>query len=206
MQALRNEPENRTKFVVGLGNPGRRYAGTRHNVGFRVVSALGGRWQAGGPREAFSGRLYDVRVARSGAAARRVMLLTPQTYMNCSGRAVGEMVAFYKAPHEDVLVVLDDLALPLGRLRMRAEGTAGGHNGLTDVLNALGAGDVPRLRVGIGPGPPEMDSADFVLGRFSPDEAETIAPAIERACDAVEDWVFHGTAHVMNAYNSTEQD
>ncbi len=188
--------------MVGLGNPGRRYAGTRHNAGFMVVEALGRRWRAEQPRSAFGGLLYDVRLgAPAVAAARRVMMLMPQTYMNRSGQAVRELTAFYKAAPDELLVVLDDMALPAGRLRARAQGSAGGHNGLADVLQALGTTAVPRLRVGIGQPTGGEDAVGFVLSPFGSDEAEVIEQAVEAAADAVADWVVHGMTFVMDRYN-----
>ncbi len=191
---------DRTKFVVGLGNPGRRYARTRHNLGFMVVEALCRRWQTGDGRRAFGGRFYDVRPERAESGRRRVMMLTPLTYMNCSGRAVRRMADFYKAQRRDILVVLDDMALEPGRLRARSQGSPGGHNGLADVLASLGGQDVPRLRIGIGTAP-EMDATDFVLRLFETGESETISRAIEIAAEAVEDWVFDGIECVMEKYN-----
>ena len=187
--------------MVGLGNPGRRYARTRHNVGFRVLATLGRRWGADAGRSAFGGRVYDARPSRQDAGARRVMLFEPHTYMNRSGRAVQELAAFYKAAAGDMLVVLDDLNLPLGRLRARASGTAGGQKGLADVLQALGTQDVPRLRIGIGQPPPRMDATDFVLSVFTEDEEEVIGVAVAQAADAVEDWLFSGLTLVMEKYN-----
>jgi len=192
-----------TRFVVGLGNPGEQYARTRHNVGFRVAARLAKLWQASGPRNAFGGLLYDATVFR-GRAARRAMLLTPMTYMNRSGQAVREMLTFYKAAATDVLVVLDDMALPPGRLRARAEGSAGGHNGLDDVLAALGTQQVSRLRIGIGSPPGRMDAADFVLSCFTEREAAEIDVTVEQAASAVEDWVFDGIERMMEKYNRKE--
>jgi PTH1 family peptidyl-tRNA hydrolase len=192
---------DRTKFVVGLGNPSRQYARTRHNVGFAVLEALRRRWDLDEGRRAFEGRLNDARVQRPGTGVRRAMLLEPHTYMNCSGRAVRQMADFYKAACEDLLIVLDDMALPVGRLRARAEGSAGGHNGLTDVLAALGSEKVPRLRIGIGPPPGSMDPKDFVLSPFLDEELATIQQAVPRAAEAVEDWLFHDIAYVMDKYN-----
>lgn len=186
--------------MVGLGNPGPGYAATRHNAGFRVVEALCRRWAADGPRRAFDGEAYDAR-ARRGGAERRILLLKPLTYMNCSGQAVRQMAAFYKADGGDMLIVLDDMALPLGRLRARAEGTAGGHKGLADVLAALGTEQVPRLRIGVGQPPPPVDAVQYVLSAFRPDEAEAIDAAVQTAAEAVEDWVFQGLAFVMEKYN-----
>jgi len=193
--------EDRRKFVVGLGNPGMEYAQTRHNVGFMVLESLRRRWNAGEGRRTFSGRLWDARPARPDCGARHVLLLAPHTFMNDSGRAVREMAAFYQADVQDLLVVLDDLALELGRLRIRAGGSAGGHNGLADVVAALGTEAAPRLRIGIGSAPGQMDPRDFVLSRFRPDELAVIGPALETAADAVEDWVFNGMTYAMDKYN-----
>lgn len=155
----------------------------------------------GEPRAAFEGLLIDGRVSRPGAEAQRVMLLAPQTYMNCSGRSVRAMLDFYKGAPDELLVVLDDLALPPGRLRLRAEGSAGGHNGLDDVLRVVGTTRVARLRIGIGAAPAQMDPADYVLGRFGPDEQDAIDVAIRVAADAVEDWLFGGIDSAMAKYN-----
>ena len=198
---MQADEADRTKFVVGLGNPSRQYARTRHNVGFAVLEALRRRWDLDKGRRAFEGRLNDARVQRPGTGVRRAMLLEPHTYMNCSGRAVRQMADFYKAACEDLLIVLDDMALPVGRLRARAEGSAGGHNGLTDVLAALCSEKVPRLRIGIGPPPGSMDPKDFVLSPFLDEELATIRQAVPRAAEAVEDWLFHGIAYVMDKYN-----
>ncbi len=197
---MHNGEADRTKFIVGLGNPGRRYANTRHNLGFAVADVLVDRWQTGRGKRAFGGKLYNARLQR-GTKQQMAMLLKPLTYMNRSGQAVREMAAFYKADPDQILVVLDDLALPTGRLRARAGGSAGGHNGLADVLEALGHTQMPRLRIGIGPARPDMDSADFVLRPFEADEAEIIETAAKRAADAVEDWVFNGIEFVMDKYN-----
>ena len=185
-----------TRYVVGLGNPGRGYAKTRHNVGFMVLKELRKRWDFGTARRKFHSRVWTGRI---GAAA--VTLLAPQTYMNRSGLAVAEATSFTKAPPEAVLVVLDDLALPAGKLRARATGSAGGHKGLADVIRALGGADVPRLRIGIGRPPDEMDAVDYVLTKFRKDEEPVIAEAVARAADAVEEWVGEGIARVMDHYN-----
>ena len=144
--------DNQRKFVVGLGNPGRKYQHTRHNVGFMVLAGLFGRWQPSPPRKAFSGELCE-----AVAAGQRVMLLAPQTYMNLSGQAVLEMTAFYKAGASDLLVVMDDMALPVGQLRFRSGGSSGGHKGLADIIRRLGTDQVPRLRIGIGACPPGVE-------------------------------------------------
>lgn len=198
--------QDRRLFVVGLGNPGRKYARSRHNIGFRVLAVLRRRWGADDGRKAFGGRLYDVRPSRPGAGTRRVMLFEPHTYMNCSGRAVGELAAFYKVALDEMLVVLDDMALAPGRLRVRAGGSAGGQKGLADILDALGSRQVPRLRIGIGQPPAVMDGADYVLAPFGPDEVEAIDAAVEAAASAVADWAFCGLEFVMAKYNRKPAD
>jgi len=192
--------EDKTKFVVGLGNPTPEYHGTRHNVGFEVLSSLRVRWKLDDGRKAFGGRFHDAGLV-GPTASTRVMLLEPHTYMNRSGRAVNEMLAFYKADCQQVLIVLDDMDLSLGRIRARAGGSAGGHKGLADVHRALGTDQVPRLRIGIGSPDWQIDPTDYVLGRFRPDEIETIDQAVHEAAKAVEDWACIGLQYVMNHYN-----
>ncbi|MFP3937564.1 MAG: aminoacyl-tRNA hydrolase [Phycisphaerae bacterium] len=193
------------KIVVGLGNPGRRYRDTRHNVGFMVVRRLAERSGCGRPKKAFNGRLYDARFATGGDRVRKAWLFEPLTYVNCCGDAIRTLAEFHRIPPGDVLVIVDDMALPTGRLRARAKGSAGGHNGLDDILRAFGGQDLPRLRVGIGSPPPQMDPRDYVLGKFSPEEAKLIDQAVEQAADAAEQWLFEGITHVMNRYNAREQ-
>lgn len=166
-----------------------------------VLETLRDRWNIDGGRAAFCGRVYDGTVSGPDGTARRVMLFEPQLYMNRSGEAVKGLVNFYKIDPRDLLLVLDDMALPLGRIRARAGGSAGGHNGLNDALRLLGTDQVPRVRIGIGAAPPEMDPADYVLEPFAPGEMETIAPAIELAADAVENWIHRGINYVMETYN-----
>ena len=178
-----------TKFVVGLGNPERRYQGTRHNVGFMVLKELRGRWDFGRARRKFHGKCWSGRIA-----GQAVTLLAPETYMNRSGLAVAEMIAFYKADPAAALVVMDDMALPTGRLRARARGSAGGHKGLDDILRAVGTHELPRLRVGVG-APPEA------MARFEKHEKPVMLEAIRRAVAAVEGWLAQGIAYVMNRYN-----
>jgi PTH1 family peptidyl-tRNA hydrolase len=189
------------KFVVGLGNPGTKYAGTRHNAGFMVLEELLRRWSPGRPKEAFSGFVWDARPHGPQGAGQRVIMLAPQTYMNRSGLAVAAMMAFYKAQAPQLLVVLDDMALPVGMVRARAGGSAGGHNGLLDIVAALGGQQVQRLRVGIGERPPMMEGADYVLSAFMPAELPLLKESLVQAADAVEDWVFGGIGLVMEKYN-----
>ncbi|GIW97472.1 MAG: peptidyl-tRNA hydrolase [Pirellulaceae bacterium] len=191
------ESSDSLKLVVGLGNPGPKYRGTRHNVGFDVLDCIAERFSAGVPQSKFEGQLASVTIGAS-----RVLLAWPLTYMNHSGRCVAAIARFYKIDVEkDLLVICDDLSLPLGKLRMRASGSAGGQKGLADILRALGTQSIPRLRVGIGSPPPQWDAADYVLGSFSPAEREQIQSAVARASDAVEAWVARGIAFTMNHYN-----
>jgi PTH1 family peptidyl-tRNA hydrolase len=185
------------KLVVGLGNPGRRYEATRHNVGFVVVAEVAHRCGASPARSAFEAETRDVSIR-----GQRVLLMRPLTYMNRSGLSVQQARDFYKLPLEAVLVVCDDFNLPLGRLRMRPSGSAGGHNGLKDIIARLGSEQFSRLRLGVGPVPPGWDAADFVLGRFAAGDQAVVEGMIQRAADAVEDWVQHGTAWCMNRYNA----
>jgi PTH1 family peptidyl-tRNA hydrolase len=186
------------KLIVGLGNPGQKYAGTRHNVGFRVIDELARRWSIDLPQEKF-----HAWFGRGTLAGEQVVLLKPTTFMNRSGPAVLAAGRFYRLEPTDLLVISDDLALPLGRLRLRARGGAGGHNGLQDIIDRLGSDAFARMRLGIDP--PIGDPADYVLSRFSESEESIVAATCCRAADAVECWVERGTEFAMNRYNA-EQD
>lgn len=181
------------RLVAGLGNPGREYEGTRHNVGFLVIDALAAR---AGLALAFSNSWQ----ALWGKAADGCWLVKPMTFMNNSGRTVRAMSSFYKLEAAQTLIVYDDVALPLGRLRIRHEGSAGGQNGMRSVIEHLGTTAVPRLRVGIGAagGKPMVD---YVLGKFKDDEREELALAVGRAADAVDCARLDGVAAAMNRYN-----
>jgi len=184
------------KLVVGLGNPGATYRGTRHNVGFAVLDRLAERHGA-----AFDAAPVEALEARWRLDGDTVLLGKPLTFMNLSGEAVGGFCRFYRIETADVLVVCDDVNLPLGRLRARATGSEGGHNGLKSVAQHLGTTDYGRLRIGVGRGDERRDLADHVLSRFEPEEQTGVTSAIDRSADAVEDWVRHGLAYVMNTYN-----
>jgi PTH1 family peptidyl-tRNA hydrolase len=189
------------KIVVGLGNPGRDYVGTRHNVGFAVADRLAAAHTDGAWRE--SGSALQVRWRR-GAAAEDVLIVKPLTFMNLSGEAVGEVIRFYKVPVADALIVCDDVNLPLGRLRARASGSEGGHNGLKSIAQQLGTIEYPRLRIGVGRGDNRRDLADHVLARFEPEEVEVAAEAVGRAAEAVGLWIAEGLVRMMNSFNRAD--
>ena len=185
------------KLIVGLGNPGRRYEGTRHNIGFEVVDRLaeryGGGWDA-------APRGIEALVARAGGA-RDLLLAKPLTFMNLSGTAVVGLLQFYKIEPADLLVVVDDVNLELGRLRARPSGSAGGHNGLKSIIGSLGSDGMARLRIGVGRGDDRRDLADHVLAKFDAHERAIVAETVDRSADAVELFVAEGIAPVMNRYN-----
>lgn len=198
------------KMVVGLGNPGRKYEGTRHNIGFAVVREVARRHSTGTSKNnfqaetieaAWSGKNPVTGATEKQAEKQKVLLLLPQTFMNLSGNSVGAARDFYKLNIEDLLVVCDDFNIPLAKLRFRAGGSSGGQKGLADVIRRLGTEEVPRLRIGVGPVPANWDPVDFVLGKFTGDESSEIAIAIQRAADAVVDWATEGLAVCMNRYN-----
>jgi peptidyl-tRNA hydrolase, PTH1 family len=185
------------KLIVGLGNPGRRYAGTRHNVGFDVLDLLAKRhgldWESA-PADAI--------MAKWRAAG--ALLAKPLTFMNLSGYAVGDLLRYFKVDFSGLLVVVDDVNLELGRLRTRAAGSAGGHNGLKSLIGQLGTDDFARLRIGVGRGDARRDLADHVLATFDPSEREIVAETVGRAADAVELFITEGIGPVMNRYNRKE--
>jgi PTH1 family peptidyl-tRNA hydrolase len=186
------------KLIVGLGNPGRKYASTRHNIGFEVLALLAGRFGADKPKAKFDGELTEILMD-----SQRVLLLWPLTYMNSSGSSVQPTRDFYKVSNEELLVVCDDVSLPTGKLRLRAKGSSGGQNGLKDIIRRLGTEEFARLRIGIGPLPPQWDLADYVLSKFAKDEEPLAQGAVQQAADAAADWVRQGIAAAMNKYNAS---
>jgi peptidyl-tRNA hydrolase, PTH1 family len=184
------------KLVAGLGNPGDKYAGTRHNIGFLAVDQVARTNQAEAWQKKFDGLAADCWIG-----GERALLLKPLTFMNRSGAAVRKALDFHKLAVEDVLVVCDDFALPLGRLRLRASGSAGGQNGLKDVILQLGTDAVARLRVGIGEPPPRIDPADYVLAGFRPAELADAELAVIDAGLAIEAWAAGGLEAAMNRFN-----
>jgi len=190
------------RLIVGLGNPGPKYAHTRHNVGFDVLDALARHWQIplSGQRK-FQGDFGE----GWAIAGHKIALLKPTTYMNRSGQAVRAVVDWYKFPPESVLVIYDDMALPLGRLRIRPGGSAGGHNGMKSIIAHLGTPDFPRVRVGIGSthrvGDRDRAVVDHVLGKFAPDEKPLVNTALDWAVEAIELVLKKGTEATMSAFN-----
>jgi PTH1 family peptidyl-tRNA hydrolase len=189
------------KLIVGLGNPGPEYRDTRHNVGFMVADVLVERWRVADQwREKFSALQIKTVVGAEPA-----IIAKPLTFMNLSGQAVADIAGFYKIEPADIFVVTDDVALPVGRLRARREGGAGGHNGLKSVIQSLATQAFPRMRVGVGRGDDRRDLADYVLGRFGADERETVSAAVLRAADATEMFLSEGIERVMNAFNAANE-
>ena len=184
-------------LVVGLGNPGEKYENTRHNVGFLTVDQLADR--ANVPVQKLKHRALTNTAEVGGVL---VLLMKPVTYMNLSGEAVGEAARFYKLPPERVLVISDDVSLPIGRLRVRRGGSAGGHNGLKSIIQHLGTDQFPRLRLGVGEKPhPDYDLADWVLGKFAGEDKKAMEAAVQRAADAVECLIQDGPDKAMNRFN-----
>lgn len=184
------------KLIVGLGNPGSRYHLTRHNVGFEVVNAFADRHSFAAAKARFDGLVIDGLVG-----AEKVVLLAPQTYMNASGRSVRSCVDFYRVELSDLIVVLDDMNLDAGRLRLRPSGSAGGQKGLADIIRHLGSDAFPRLRLGIGRPPGKMDASDFVLQRFSEHERRELDVSVQEAVDGLDLWVKSDLEAAMNLVN-----
>lgn len=184
------------KIIAGLGNPTKQYEGTRHNVGFSVIYRLADKYN------------IKMNIARHKAligtgviAGEKVMLVMPQTYMNLSGEAVGEIMRYYKAEPSDLIITYDDIDLDVGKLRIRAKGSAGGHNGMKSIIAHVGSEEFDRVRVGIGHKPPGFDLADYVLSRFGKDELPLIRDAVDKAADAMEVIIRSGIEAAMNMYN-----
>jgi len=188
-------------LVVGLGNPGSEYAGTRHNAGFMVVQRLGQRWNLKFERRACSSRLTETRRGRT-----KIILALPQTFMNQSGLAVQSLLSTYKIKPENLLVIYDDLDLPLGEIRIRPQGSPGSHRGMKSIVEVLGTTLFPRVRLGIGPRPESVEAADYVLSQFSVEEKPKIKEAVEKACQAVEMIVAGRLAEAMNTFNRRQVD
>lgn len=188
---------NPPAMVVGLGNPGTEYADHRHNIGFRVVESLARTHGLAFARQKWT-KAY---LADGQIGSRRTLLVKPQTFMNLSGRTVGRLSRAHEIPSGQILVIYDDLDLPLGRLRMRSEGGAGGHKGMRSIIETLGTQAFPRLRVGIDRPPGRMDPAEYVLQPFAKEEEARITQAVERAVEAIECWLADGIKAAMDQFN-----
>lgn len=190
------------KLIVGLGNPGNDYAKTRHNAGFMAVDRIARRHGLTDAKTKF-----HAGVLEGSVAGQKVMLMQPMTYMNRSGLAVGEAARFYKLDTEDLLVLVDETALPVGTIRIRPRGTAGGHNGLADVQRALGTSAYPRLRIGVGEpivNEHRIAKKDYVLGNFTDDDLSVIDRTLNTVADATETWIADGIDAAMNRYNAAD--
>ena len=188
-----------TWLIVGLGNPGREYETTRHNAGFRALDILADKLGCKVDKLKYQG-LYG-QVTYKGM---KLLLLKPQTYMNLSGRSVLQLSAFFRVPPKNIIVMFDDISLPPGRLRVRAVGSAGGHNGIKSMIQELGSQDFPRVKIGVGAKPhPDFDLADWVLSHFTAQEEKALQPALERAADAALAIIDHGIYETANRFNGT---
>lgn len=184
-------------LVAGLGNPGREYEKTRHNIGFRVTAALA---EKAGIR--LTRLRFQALCDTAELGGKRALLMQPQTMMNASGLSVEPAASFYRIPPEKIIVISDDIALPVGKIRIRTGGSAGGHNGLKSVISALGSDGFVRVRVGVGEKPhPDYELADWVLGRFSAQEEKLLSSALEHAAGAVEEILAHGAEKAASKYN-----
>lgn len=184
-------------LLVGLGNPGSQYARTRHNVGFRALELLAQQQNVKINRAKFS-----ALTAPAMLGGQKTLLLLPQTFMNLSGQAVQQAAAYYHIPPERIVVLFDDISLPVGRLRVREKGSAGGHNGIKSIIACLGSQEFPRVKIGVGAKPhPDYDLADWVLSSFSAQEETALAPALAHAADAALEILQNGAYSAMNRYN-----
>ena len=184
-------------IIAGLGNPTKEYEGTRHNVGFQVIDKIAEKYNIA--VDAKKGRAY---VGKGIIEGQKVLLVKPQTYMNLSGESIRELVDYFKVdPKEELLVIYDDISLDVGQLRIRKKGSAGGHNGIKNIIAHLGTQEFPRIKVGVGDKPPRMDLADYVLSRFSKEDREKMEQAFKDAADAVEVMITEGADAAMNRFN-----
>ena len=190
---------NESWLIVGLGNPGKDYAHTRHNVGFRALDILADKLSCKVDKGKFQG-LYG----QATYGGRKIFLLKPQTYMNLSGRSVLQLSAYFNIPPQRIIVLFDDISLPPGRLRVRADGSAGGHNGIKSIIQEVGSQTFPRVKIGVGAKPhPEMDLADWVLSTFSPQEEKALAVSLKNAADAALCIIDKGVPEAANRYNGS---
>ena len=185
-------------IIAGLGNPGRQYAGTRHNMGFNVVTRI-----ADDYKMQITIKEHKALCAKGIIGGKKVLLALPQTYMNLSGESIRELVNYYKIdPETELMVIYDDISMDVGRIRMRAKGSAGGHNGIKNIIAELGTDVFPRMKVGVGEKPKGWDLADYVLGRFSDEENEVMRRMLAKGSDACRDFILYGIQEAMNRYNN----
>lgn len=184
------------KIIVGLGNPTKEYAGTRHNVGFSVIYNISDAYGI-----AVDTKKHKALIGKGMIEGEKVVLAMPQTYMNLSGESVRELMDFYKCDLQDLIVIYDDISLDVGKIRIRAKGSAGGHNGIKNIIAHLNTQEFTRIKVGVGEKPPKMDLADYVLGHFSKEEQPIIRESADRAREAVRDMILHDVSYAMNKYN-----
>ena len=184
------------KAIIGLGNPGMKYAGTRHNIGFDAVTAIADKYNLSINNKKFKGVYADGHIA-----GEKVLLVQPQTFMNLSGECVREVADFYKLNPDEIIIICDDINLDVGRLRIRKKGSAGGHNGLKNIIAHLGTEEFPRIRVGVGEKTEGWDLADYVLARFDKDFEPVIREALANVVGAVETWISEGIDAAMNRFN-----
>jgi PTH1 family peptidyl-tRNA hydrolase len=202
------------KLIIGLGNPGREYAATRHNVGFDLVDQLAARlgWIARPEqfdtlaRSKFDALVMDGSISLASGGSEKLLLAKPMTYMNLSGRSVQAAMSFYQLTPADIMIVLDDIALPCGKIRIRPGGSSGGHNGLKDIERALGTSQYPRLRIGVDAPPPRVPQKDYVLGKFTPDQRSWVDSALGRAAGAVVTWIDKGIEPAMSQFNAEDNE
>lgn len=183
-------------IIVGLGNPSREYEATRHNIGFDAITRISDDY-----RIPLNMKKHKAICGSGFIEGQKVILAQPQTYMNLSGESVRELADFYKVPAENIIIIYDDINLDVGQLRVRAKGSAGGHNGIKSIINHLGTQEFPRIRVGVGNKPDGWDLADYVLGRFPRDEEPVVRFALQRASEACTDLILKGMEYTMNQYN-----
>ena len=192
--------QSETWLIVGLGNPGKEYAHTRHNCGFRALDILAEKLRCKVDKGKFQG-LYG----QCNWEGRKLLLLKPQTFMNLSGRSVLQMSAYFHVPPQRIIVLFDDISLEPGRLRIRADGSAGGHNGIKSIISELGSQDFPRVKIGVGGKPhPDADLADWVLSGFTAQEEKALASALERAADAALCVIEKGVPEASNRFNGSK--
>ena len=182
--------------IAGLGNPGREYEGTRHNVGFMTLDALADKYNIDVREKA-----HKALIGKGVIEGQKVILAKPQTYMNVSGESIRALVDYYKIVQEELIIIFDDISLEPGQLRIRKKGSAGGHNGIKSIIAHLGTQEFTRIKVGVGEKPPKMDLADYVLGHFPKEEAETMTTAFKDGAAAVVDMMTEGVEAAMNHFN-----